>query len=62
MTVVMDQYGLKKGDIVRFKCEVVEILPNCVIAVKGRNVGEECIKFVCHVNSLKKEEDDKTNT
>jgi hypothetical protein len=49
-------YGLKKGDIVRFKCEVVETLPSCVVLVEGRNVGEEQIRFVCHVNSLKKEE------
>ena len=49
-------YGLKKGEAVRFKCEVVSILPNCNVVVKGRNVGEDSISFECHVNSLKKEE------
>jgi hypothetical protein len=47
-------YELKVGETVYYKCKVVNILPNCVVLVKSRNLGED-VKFICHVNSLKKE-------
>ena len=48
-------YELKKGEVVYFKCQVVNILPNCIVELMGANIGEDYIKFICHVNSLSSE-------
>lgn len=52
------KYNLEVGDIVYFKCKVVGIRDNCNVRVRGANCGEKNIEFCCHVNSLKKIEDD----
>ena len=51
------KYSLEKGQIVGFKCEVIEIKPNCVIRVKGVNVGDNKIEFETHPNSLFKKKE-----
>lgn len=51
------KHGLDIGDIVYFKCKVVGVRDNCNVHVRGANYGEKNIEFCCHVNSLKKIED-----
>jgi len=46
------KYDLEIGQIVYWKCKVIELKTNCVVTVKGANVGEQSIKFTTHPNSL----------
>lgn len=46
------KYDLEIGQVVYFKCKVIELLPNCIVMVSGVNVGDKTIKFMTHPNSL----------